>query len=93
MKQCHNGTSPLKKNAGLRTIEQAHFKKSYMTIDNLQAVKVVIEKSVKYYKALTLAFIHNALDTVELTLKMAALEQCRIDYKYTSLIEYIPPQP
>jgi len=71
--------------------EQAGFRKGYGTNDHLQAIKVLIEKSVEYNRPLVLVFVdfHKAFDTVELSSIIAALEQCRIDYRYTRLIEYI----
>ena len=71
--------------------EQAGFRKGYGTNDHLQAMKVLIEKSVEYNRPLALVFVdfHKAFDTVELASIIAALEQCRIDYRYTRLIEYI----
>lgn len=71
--------------------EQAGSRKGYGTNDHLQAIKILIEKSVEYNRPLVLVFIdfHKAFDTIELTSIIAALEQCRIDYRYTRLIEYI----
>lgn len=71
--------------------EQAGFRKGYGTNDHLQVIKVLIEKSVEYNRPLALVFIdfQKAFDTVELTSIIAALEQGRVDYRYTRLIEYI----
>lgn len=71
--------------------EQAEFRMGYGTNDHLQAIKTLIKKCNEYNKPLVLIFIdfEKAFDTVELPAIKAALDQARIDYRYTKLINYI----
>ncbi|XP_030755289.1 uncharacterized protein LOC115881780 [Sitophilus oryzae] len=52
---------------------------------------IALMSHAKYNRPLALVFVdfQKAFDTVELTSIIAALEQGRVDYRYTRLIEYI----
>lgn len=71
--------------------EQAGFRRNYGTNDHLQTIKTLIEKSIEYNKPLVLIFVdfNKAFDTVELQAILSALQQNRIDYRYTQLIQHI----
>lgn len=69
-------------------VEQGGFRSGFGTNDHLQSIKAVIEKSIEYNRPLVLAFVdfHKAFDTVELDAVLGALQECRVDYRYTRLI-------
>lgn len=71
--------------------EQAGFRKGYGTNDHLQTIKTLIEKSIEYNKPLALIFIDfkKAFDTVELPSILNALNECRVDHRYTELLHNI----
>ena len=66
--------------------EQAGFRAKFGTNDHLQSIKTVIEK--KHRIPLVLAFVdfQKAFDTVEPKVVLSALQECRVDYRYTKLI-------
>ena len=68
--------------------EQAGFRAKFGTNDHLQSIKTVIEKSIEYNRPLVLAFVdfQKAFDTVEPKAVLSALQECRVDYRYTKLI-------
>lgn len=51
----------------------------------------MIEKNVEYNRPLVLALVdfHKPFDTVELDRVLGALSECRIHYRYTTLIHNI----
>lgn len=61
-------------------IEQSGFRNGLGTNHRLQCTKTIIEKSIKYYRPLDLAFVdfNKAFDTVVLE----ALKECRAGYRY-----------
>lgn len=67
------------------------FRKEFGTNDHLLVLKTLIEKSIEYNKPLNLLLIdfQKAFDTVDLSAIITALEECRIDSKYTNLIKHI----
>lgn len=71
--------------------EQAGFRARYGTNDHLQCLKTLIEKTIEYNRPLVLTFVdfHKAFDTVELTAIIKALNECRIDHRYTNVIKNI----
>jgi hypothetical protein len=71
--------------------EQAGFRRGYGTNDHLHTIKILIEKCIEYNIPLVLAFVdyEKAFDTVEFETVLEALNQSRIDYRYTSLIKNI----
>ena len=71
--------------------EQAGFRSGYATADHLQCLKTLIEKTIEYNRPLVLIFVdfHKAFDTVELPAILKALEESRIDYRYSELIKII----
>ena len=68
--------------------EQAGFRKNYSTIDHLQAINQIIEKTQEYNLTLYMAFIDyaKAFDTVEHVSILKALEEMKIHPKYIRLI-------
>ena len=68
--------------------EQTGFRAKFGTTDHLQSIKTVIEKSIEYNRPLVLAFVdfQKAFDTVEPKAVLSALQECRIDYRYTKII-------
>ena len=58
------------------------------TNDLLQSIKTLIEKTMEYNKPLVLLFIdfHKAFDTIELKAILDALNDCRVDFRYSRLI-------
>ena len=71
--------------------EQAGFRKNFGTNDHLHCIKGIIEKSIEYNRPLVLAFVdfRKAFDTIEFNSIMKALEESRIDYRYSRLIKNI----
>lgn len=53
-----------------RPIEQASFRKGYFTMEHLQAINQIIEKSAEYKKPVYMAFVdyEKAFDSVEIPL-------------------------
>ena len=72
-------------------IEQAGFRKGFSTIDHLQTIKTVIEKTTEYNIPLHLAFVdyQKAFDSIETWSFLAAMEDARIDSRYYSIIKNI----
>lgn len=70
-----------------RPVEQAGFPSGFGTYDHLQSITLV-ENTTESYKPLILALIdfHKAFDTVELKTVMQALQEGRIDFRYSKLI-------
>ena len=68
--------------------EQGGFRTKFGTNDHLQSIKTVIEKSIEFNRPLVLAFVdfQKAFDTVEPKAVLSALQECRVDYRYTKLI-------
>ena len=54
----------------------------------MQSIKTLIEKTIEYNKPLVLLFIdfHKAFDTIELKAILDALNDCRVDFRYSRLI-------
>lgn len=71
-----------------QTREQAGFRSCFGTNDHLQTIKLLIEKTVEYNRPLVLAFVdfHKAFDSIELESIIEALNESRIDSRYTKLI-------
>lgn len=71
--------------------EQAGFRSGYGTNDHLQVLKNLIEKSIEYNKPLVLIFVdyEKAFDTINQYQMLKSLTDCRIDYRYTLVIESI----
>ena len=72
-------------------VEQAGFRSGYGTNDHLLALKTLIEKTCEYNRPLVLVFIdfQKAFDMIEMDSILAALSQCRVDYRYSRLIHNI----
>lgn len=72
-------------------VEQAGFRKGYSTIDHLYTVRTLIEKCTEYNVPLHLAFVdfQKAFDTIESWSILNALQNARIDSRYTQIIESI----
>lgn len=71
--------------------EQAGFRSGYGTNDHLLVIKNLIEKSVEYNKPLALIFVdyEKAFDTINQQKMLTALTECRIDHRYTNIIQHI----
>lgn len=71
--------------------EQAGFRPGFGTNDHLLSIKVLIEKCIEYNKPLILIFVdyEKAFDSVNQRRMLEALSECRIDYRYTTLIKHI----
>lgn len=71
--------------------EQAGFRPGFGTNDHLLSIKVLIEKCIEYNKPLILIFVdyEKAFDSVNQQRLLEALSECRIDYRYTTLIKHI----
>lgn len=72
-------------------VEQAGFRRGFSTIDHLQTVRTLIEKSTEYNVPLYLAFVdfHKAFDSIETWSFTQAMYDARIDSRYTNLLENI----
>lgn len=72
-------------------VEQAGFRKGFSTIDHLQAVRTLIEKSVEYNVPIHTAFVdfHKAFDSIEICYILKSMDNARIDSRYTTIIENI----
>lgn len=72
-------------------VEQAGFRKGFSTIEHLQTIRTVVEKTIEYNIPLHLAFVdyHKAFDSVETWAFLTALEDARIDSRYSALIKDI----
>ena len=72
-------------------VEQAGFRKGFSTMDHLQTVRSVMEKCSEYNVPLYMAFVDykKAFDSVETWAFLSALEDARIDSRYTALIKNI----
>ncbi|XP_044767130.1 uncharacterized protein LOC123323016 [Coccinella septempunctata] len=71
--------------------EQAGFRKGFSTTDHLQAIRILIEKTTEYNIPLHLAFVdfYKAFDSVEPWAFLQAMDDARIDSRYTNLIKAI----
>lgn len=71
--------------------EQAGFRKGYSTIDHLQTIRNLLEKATEYNIPLYLAFIdyEKAFDTIEVWTVLQALDNARVDSRYSDLMKYI----
>lgn len=72
-------------------VEQAGFRKEYGTNDHLQTVRTLIEKCTEYNVPLHLAFVdyEKAFDSVETWAVLNAMNEARIDTRYSNLIKHI----
>ena len=72
-------------------VEQAGLQKGYSTIDHLQVIHMLIEKTTEYSIPLYMAFVdyEKAFDSIETWAILAALNKARIDSRYTSLVQHI----
>lgn len=72
-------------------VEQAGFRKGFSTIDHLQSIRTLIEKTTEYNVPLHLAFIdfHKAFDSIETWAFIQAMDDARIDSRYTNLLKNI----
>lgn len=72
-------------------VEQAGFRKGFGTVDHLQTIRTLIEKTTEYNIPLHMAFIdyHKAFDSVETWAFLTAMNDARIDSRYTALMEDI----
>lgn len=71
--------------------EQAGFRKGFNTNDHLQTIKTVIEKTTEYNIPLHLAFVdyQKAFDSIETWSFLTAMEDARIDSRYSAIIKNI----
>lgn len=71
--------------------EQAGFRTGYGTNDHLQTLKTLIERCVEYNKPLFLVFVdyEKAFDTISQKEMIQALIECRVDHRYTTIIQNI----
>ncbi|XP_060530472.1 uncharacterized protein LOC132704478 [Cylas formicarius] len=71
--------------------EQAGFRRGFSTLDHLQVVRTVIEKTNEYNIPIWVAFIdyEKAFDSVEIWAVLKALSNSRVDYRCTTLIQNI----
>lgn len=74
--------------------EQAGFRSGFNTNDHLHTLRTLIEKCNEYNLELYLAFIdyQKAFDSIETWAVLNSLNACRIDSRYTKIIEYIYSQ-
>lgn len=72
-------------------VEQAGFRKGYSTTDHIQAVRTLIEKCTEYNIPLHMAFVdyQKAFDSIETWAILNAMNNARIDYRYSNIIRYI----
>lgn len=72
-------------------VEQAGFRKGFGTMDHLHSMKILIEKCNEYNINLALAFVdyEKAFDTIEMQPILKALDDCRIDTRYSNLLKNI----
>lgn len=72
-------------------VEQAGFRKEFSTNDHLQTVRTLIEKCSEYNITLNLAFVdyEKAFDSVETWAVLNAMDEARIDTRYSRLIKHI----
>jgi Reverse transcriptase (RNA-dependent DNA polymerase) len=71
--------------------EQAGFRSGYSTIDHLQTLRALIEKTTEYNIPIHLAFIdfHKAFDSIETRHILDSMDNARIDSRYTETIKNI----
>ena len=71
--------------------EQAGFRKSYSTIDHLQTITQLVEKTNEFNIPLALLFIdfEKAFDSIETNTVLSALNEQKIDSRYISLLKNI----
>ena len=71
-----------------QTIEQAGFRKNFSTSDHILTLRTLIEKCTEYNLPLYLAFVdyEKAFDSIEMWSVEQALQNSRIDHRYTELI-------
>lgn len=71
--------------------EQAGFRSGYGTNDHLQVIKTLIEKSVEYNKPLVLIFVdyEKAFDSIKHSEMFKALADCRVDHRYSAILQHI----
>ena len=72
-------------------VEQAGFRTGYSTIDHLQTLRTLIEKTTEYNIPIHLAFIdfHKAFDSIETRYILDSMDNARIDCRYTEVIKNI----
>lgn len=72
-------------------VEQAGFRKGFGTMDHIQALRSLIEKGNEYNIPIHLAFIdfHKAFDSIEKWAFLGAMDQARIDSRYSNIIKNI----
>lgn len=72
-------------------VEQAGFRRGFGTIDHLQTIRTLIEKTTEYNVPLYLAFVdfHKAFDSIETWAFLQAMDDARIDSRYTNLLKNI----
>lgn len=77
-----------------QTREQAGFRSGFSTMDHLHTVNNLIEKCNEYNLKLYMAFIdyEKAFDSIEIWAVLNSMTKCRIDSRYTKLIENIYSQ-
>lgn len=71
--------------------EQAGFRAGYSTIDHIQTLRSLIEKSAEYKFSLHLAFVdyEKAFDSIEWSAVTEALHNARVDSRYANLLSNI----
>ena len=71
--------------------EQAGFRFGYETNDHLQVIKTLIEKSVEYNKPLVMVFVdyEKAFDSIRHNGMFNALADCRVDSRYSAILQHI----
>jgi hypothetical protein len=71
--------------------EQAGFKKGFSTIDHIQTLNQILEKTKEFNLPLCMAFIdyEKAFDTLEKPAILEALENQQIERQYIDLIKHI----
>ena len=72
-------------------VEQAAFRSGFSTNDHLQVMRTLIEKCREYNIDIVLLFIdfEKAFDSVETWSILDALDECRVDSRYSNTIRYV----
>ena len=72
-------------------IEQAGFRRGFSTIDHLQTINQLIEKTNEYQKPLAIAFIDykKAFDSIETDAVMLSLREQGVEEAYIRILKYV----
>lgn len=73
------------------SLKEAAFRRGYATIDHLQVIKTLIEKSAEYNKPLLVIFVdyQKVFDTSDEYQMLQNMTHWRIDHRYTRIIKNI----